>query len=102
MGLCLFVFDRDSSSDNDDEPEELAECDVGHYSDFGYFRDTIARHLGGSQFPTLMNHSDCDGQWKISELSALKNELLEIAKRFGSLPAEEPINAFEHTADYRA
>lgn len=59
MGLCLYVFGPD---DGEDEPEEIAECDVGHYSDFGCFRDTIARHLNPRQFPTLMDHSDCDGE----------------------------------------
>ena len=43
MGLCLHVFGPGNGED--EEPEEIAECDVGHYSDFGCFRDTIARHL---------------------------------------------------------
>ena len=40
MGLCLCVLEPAAS--DDDEPDEIAECDVGHYSDFGCFRDTIA------------------------------------------------------------
>ena len=31
MGLCLHVF---GPADGDDDPEEIAECDVGHHSDF--------------------------------------------------------------------
>jgi len=38
MGLCLYVF---GPADDDDDPEEIAECDVGHYSDFGCFRETL-------------------------------------------------------------
>jgi hypothetical protein len=45
---------------------KIAECDVGHYSDFGCFRDTIARHLDAAHLPTLMKHSDCDGEWTLS------------------------------------
>jgi hypothetical protein len=102
MGLCLYVLDRDPRPDDEGEPEEIAECDVGHYSDFGCFRDTIARHLGGSTYPTLMNHSDCDGEWSLAEIATLEGELTEIAIRLRSLPPEEPANAFEHTAEYRA
>ena len=38
MGLYLCIF-------TEDEENELGACDVGHYSDFGYFRDTIDRHM---------------------------------------------------------
>ncbi len=99
MGLCLYVFDRDSGGD--EEPEELAECDVGHYSDFGYFRETIARHVQASGFPTLMEHSDCDGEWTLAQLPRLERELREIRERFRQLPPEEPVGAFEHTAEFR-
>jgi hypothetical protein len=61
MGPCLYVLGSDVGSE--DEPEEIAECDVGHYSDFGCFRDTIERHLDASRYPVLMEHSDCDGDW---------------------------------------
>ena len=100
MGLCLYVFDRESGGD--EEPEELAECDVGHYSDFGCFRDSIGRHLGADPYPTLMQHSDCDGEWTLAEVPVLEQELREIAARFKQLPPEEPVGAFEHTAEYRA
>jgi hypothetical protein len=98
MGLCLHVFGPRS---DEDEPEELAECDVGHYSDFACFRDTIARKLPGDRFPTLMDHSDCDGEWTLAEIPALEREIRKIASKFKSLPAEHLHNAFEHTAEYR-
>jgi Immunity protein 70 len=102
MGLCLYVFDRDSSPDDEDEPEELAECDVGHYSDFACFRDTVARHVSAGSCPTLMPHSDCDDEWTLDEVPILERELAKIAEAFRLLPPEEPKNAFEHTAEYRA
>ena len=99
MGLCLYVLGSDVSEDQ--EPEEIAECDVGHYSDFGCFRDTIARHLDASRYPTLMEHSDCDGEWTLAEIPALERELREIGTAFQRLPPEEPAGAFDHTAEYR-
>lgn len=99
MGLCLHVFT--SEPNDDDDPEEIAECDVGHYSDFGCFRETIARHFGTRRFPTLMDHSECDGEWPLSQISALERELREIAGAFELLPPEEPQGAFEHTSEYR-
>src|SRR5690554_1523526 len=99
MGLCLYVFETDVG---DDDPEEIAECDVGHYSDFACFRDTIARHLDAGRFPTLMNHSDCDGEWTLIEIPVLERELREIGNEFKRLPPTTPEGAFEHTAEYRA
>jgi hypothetical protein len=98
VGLCLHVF----AADCDDDPEELAECDVGHYSDFGYFRDTIAAKLDARKYPTLMDHSDSDGEWTFEEIPVLEHELREIADRFKQLPPEEIKGAFEHTVEYRA
>jgi hypothetical protein len=98
MGLCLHVFGPEV---DDDDPEEYAECDVGHYSDFGCFRDTIARHLDAGRFPTLMDHSDCDGEWTLAEIPLLEKELSEIGAAFQKLPPEEPQGAFEHTIDDR-
>jgi hypothetical protein len=85
MGLCLHVFDGELGGD--DDPEEVAECDVGHYSDFGCFRDTIARHLDARLYPTLMEHSDCDGEWSLAEIPTLERELSEIANRFKGVAA---------------
>lgn len=95
MGLYLCVF-------TEDQEDELGACDVGHYSDFGCFRDTIARHMNAAHFPVLMTHSDCDGEWPVEQLPALVEELETIAAKFRALPPEEPEGAFEHTAEYRA
>jgi hypothetical protein len=100
MGLCLYVHGSDPGED--EEPEEIAECDVGHYSDLGCFRDTIARHLDATHYPTLMEHSDCDGEWTLAEIPDLERELRQISDAFRGLPPEEPAGAFEHTAEYRA
>lgn len=88
MGLCLYVFSADFGGD--DEPDELAFCDVGHYSDFGCFRDTIADKLDARRYPVLMQHSDCDGEWSVAEIDLLERELAEIASRFKQLPPQEP------------
>jgi hypothetical protein len=98
MGLCLHVFGPDAG---DDGPEEIAECDVGHSTDFGCFRNTIGGRLGAGRFPTLMNHSDCDGEWTLAEIPALERELREIAAAFRTLPPQEPQGAFQHAAEYR-
>jgi hypothetical protein len=87
MGLCLHVFGSDVG--DDEEPEEIAWCDVGHYSDFACFRDTIARYLDADRCPTLMQHSDCDGEWTLAEISLLEQELREIGAAFQKLPPEE-------------
>ena len=92
MSLYLTIFDGD---------EEVIGWVFGHYSDFGYFRDVIASKLSAEDYPTLMHHSDCDGQWTPKELSSLRSELEAIAGRFKTLPPETPKEAFEHAAEYR-
>lgn len=99
MGLYLCVFS--SRAADDDDAMELAACDVGHYSDFGFFRETIARHVGSAKYPVLMEHSDCDGEWTREDLPTLRAELREISAAFRKLPPETPVGAFEHTAEYR-
>jgi hypothetical protein len=99
MSLCLYVLDADPG--DDEEPEEIAECQVGSYSDFGCFRDTIARHLDAGSYPVLMEHSDSDGEWTLAEIPLLERELREIGAAFRKLPAEEPNGAFEHAAEDR-
>ena len=79
MGLYLCVF----SEDGDDEH---AASEVGSYADFGAFRQAVARHLEGSDFPVLLLHSDCDGEWTVEELPALIEELDVIAAAFDRLP----------------
>src|SRR5688572_22214007 len=98
MGLYFCIF----TEDQEDQDDELGACDIGHYSNFGYFRDTIARHTNAAGFPVLMTHSDCEGEWTVEQLPSLIRELETIAARFRTLPPEEPQGAFEHTAEYRA
>ena len=77
MSLYLCVFDDD---------EELDGVDIGAYSDFGDFRNTIMRELesgtAGSQFPALMLHSDCDGEWSVQDCEKLEQELEMISAEF--------------------
>jgi Immunity protein 70 len=87
MTLYLCIFDQDT---------ELDGVTVGHYSDFGVFRDYIAHHLEkgarGSRFPTLMLHSDCDGEWTARECLKLKEELNVIQAELRRLPPV-PLNS---------
>ncbi|HEY7428843.1 MAG TPA: Imm70 family immunity protein [Gemmataceae bacterium] len=100
MGLCLYILDRRPTYGCPD-PVELAECDVGAYSDFGAFRDLIAKYLEADLFPILMEHSDCDGEWSLEDIPELEWELREIATAFKKLPAEEPVGGLEFAAKYR-
>ncbi|KTE42964.1 MULTISPECIES: Imm70 family immunity protein [unclassified Sphingopyxis] len=83
MGLYLAVFDGE---------EELDGVEVGSYADFGTFRSAVATHIEGgvegSRCPTLMLHSDCDGQWSPEEAGLLQAELSVIAESFLELPTE--------------
>jgi hypothetical protein len=93
MSLYLVILD--------DEEQEIAACDVGHYSDFGCFRDTIRSIANEREYPILMGHSDCDGEWRVDELTQLKAELTSLARLFRALPPEEPKHGFEHAAERR-
>lgn len=81
MGLYLAIFSGE---------KEIAGLEVGSYNDFGIFRDMVTSQLeeekGGSKFPTLINHSDCDGEWSPDESRRLEKELIEIGNSFKSLP----------------
>jgi len=92
VSLYLCIFDGD---------DEVNGWVFGHYSDFGCFRDVISAKLRADDYPTLMQHSDCDGEWSPQELHRLRSELQTIAERFRRLPAEQPSGAFEHTVEYR-
>jgi hypothetical protein len=87
MGLYLAVFDGE---------DELDGVEIGMYDDFGVFRDTIVDRLedgvAGSRFPTLILHSDCDGQWTPNEAAMLEKELDTIGAEFRELPPI-PLNA---------
>lgn len=81
MGLYLVIFD------NEDEVEGV---EVGHYSDFADFRDAVVKRLergvAGTRFPTLILHSDCDGEWTPQESALLESELAAIRAEFEALP----------------
>jgi hypothetical protein len=81
MGLYLCVFDDD---------QEIDGVEVGAYADFNGLRDYIVRELEagkyGSQFPTLIVHSDCDGEWTAEQANQLKGELLAIINSLKSHP----------------
>jgi hypothetical protein len=82
MGLYLCVFDGD---------DELDGLEVGAYSDFEFFRSSVTELLeqgiAGSRYPTLIVHSDSDGEWSPSACEALRRELEDISDRFRQLPA---------------
>lgn len=95
MGLYICIFEDD---------EDIAGVDVGAYSDFGRFRDTVGErleaNLAGSRFPTLMLHSDCDGQWTCEECKLLIAELDSIAAEFkGNPPVAFPAGWQQSVAD---
>lgn len=75
----------------DDDEDEVDGFQPGAYSDFGAFRDYIARELehgeAGSRFPTLMLHSDCDGEWSVNDCATLQGELTTIAAEMKARPA---------------
>jgi hypothetical protein len=82
MGLYLAIFDGD---------DELDGVEVGSYADFGRFRDSVVANVEGSRAglrcPTLILHSDCDGEWSPFEASKLEEELRLIAQEFQRRPA---------------
>lgn len=85
MGLYLCIFDGD---------EEIDGVELGPYSEFDNFRDCVVRHLeggtAGSKFPTLILHSDCDGEWSPAEVGELEKELTRISKEFRGLAPIPP------------
>ena len=84
MGLVLCVYDDPETGD------DLDGFQVGRYSDFGAWRDFICAELEGgewgSRVPTLMMHSDCDGEWSPAECAVLKRELQTIRGEMEKLP----------------
>lgn len=82
MGLYLCVFKDD---------EELEGVEVGLYEYFGLFRDSVVTFVendaAGSVCPTLVLHSDCDGEWSSIECKQLLRELATIAYVFKNLPS---------------
>jgi hypothetical protein len=93
MGLYLCIFE---------DEEDIAGVDVGAYSDFGRFREVIGESLEarqiGSRFPTLMLHSDSDGQWSVEECKILLKELDTIADALKVLPPRPFPDNWQRTA----
>jgi hypothetical protein len=87
MGLYLTIFDGMA---------EVEGVEIGRYADFDYLRDLAVELLEqgdeGARFPTLMNHSDCDGEWTPEEAVVLGQELSELAEQFKRLPPR-PFNS---------
>lgn len=84
MGLYLCVFDGDT---------ELDGIDIGSYADYNCFRSAVTSILehgnSGRICPTLILHSDCDGEWTPQECVALENELRRVAAAFRIAPPLE-------------
>lgn len=82
MGLYLCVFNGD---------EDVDGVDLGPYEDYNVFREYVVRELeggkAGSKYPTLICHSDCDGEWSSTNCEKLRSELAEIAVALKSRPA---------------
>ncbi len=97
MGYCLYVFASDF--DDDSEPEELAECDVGDFCDLAFFHSSIDCNLGAGRYPTLMRLLDSDAWFPTSEVRAVERELQEIATAFRELPSERMKIAFQRVAE---
>jgi hypothetical protein len=76
MGLYLCVMDPAG--------DELEGVEIGSYSDFNFFRDTVIdsveKGAAGSICPTLINHSDSDGEWSVEDAKALRAELDSIER----------------------
>lgn len=93
MSLYLCIFDGE---------DEISGWVLGGYKDFGCFREFVRKRIPDLPFPTLMDHSDCDGEWQLTEVPLLKRELETIAIRFKAMPAEEPVTGFKHTSQFRS
>lgn len=81
MGLYLCVFE---------DGEELDGVEVGSYTDYNSLRDYVVRELEGgkvgSEFPTFVLHSDCDGEWSADDCDKLRKEFAEITARLKASP----------------
>ena len=81
MGLYLAIFD---------DGEEIDGIEVGSYDDFAFFRDAVVSNVedgaAGARCPTLILHSDSDGEWTPEQAVALESELNTIAQEFANLP----------------
>jgi hypothetical protein len=93
MGLYLCIFDAD---------EEVDGVEVGRYSDFNALRDYVARELEagrrGARFPTLMLHSDSDGEWSVADCEKLTPELRSIIAQMQTRPPVEFVSDWQQHA----
>jgi hypothetical protein len=93
MGLYLCIFDGD---------EDVDGVEVGAYADYGALLDYVVRELeagrAGSRFPTFVLHSDCDGEWSVSECQRLQGELAEIVADLKERPAIDFTSAWQKVA----
>lgn len=84
MGLYLCVFEGE---------QELDGVVVGTYVDFDVFRSAVVNRLengvSGSKYPTLILHSDCDGEWTAGQCVELEKELQAVAAAFQRLPPSD-------------
>ena len=84
MGLYLCIFDESE--------EELGAVEVGAYSDWGRFIQSVVTRVEGGKAgtvcPTLSLHHDSDGEWTAEDCKRLLDELGVIAKAFLSMPVE--------------
>lgn len=87
VGLYLCVFD---------DADEIDGMEVGSYQDFDDLRREIRDRLGGDdRFPTLLRHSDCDGEWNPAECSMLETELKEIIVSLKGLPPQGVVGGWQ-------
>jgi hypothetical protein len=81
MGLYLCVFE---------EEDEIDGVEVGSYADFNALREYVTRELeggrSGTRFPTLVIHSDSDGEWSPADSRILSTELAELALEMQQRP----------------
>jgi hypothetical protein len=82
MGLYLFVLDEDKN--------EIEGVEVGSYADFGRFRDAVRELNMDEALPTLLLHSNCDGEWTPADCARLLDELTTIRTHFEALPPRAP------------
>ncbi len=70
---------------------EIAGVEVGTYAEFNALRATVAGLEGGkagARFPTLMLHSDCEGEWSAAACAPLERELAAIIQALRDLPPQ--------------
>ena len=78
MSLYLAVFSE--------EGEEIDGFQVGTYSDYGRFIDTVKANVKLEVCKLLTEHHDSDGFWTTDECNLLINELEQIKNTLSALP----------------